>query len=47
MAKKKKTLIPRDYHKLAMLRGEANGKTRSVPSKKAYKRNPKHKKPFY
>jgi hypothetical protein len=34
----------RDYHKLAIIRREARGNTTSIPSKKIYKRKPKHKK---
>ncbi len=33
----------RDYHKLAIIRGEARGHTSSITSKKVYKRK-KHKK---
>ena len=32
----------RDFHKLAILRGEARGYTTTVPSKKAYNRKFKH-----
>jgi hypothetical protein len=35
---------PRDYHKLAIIRREARGNTTYVPSKKLYKRKPKHRK---
>ena len=35
---------PRDYHKLAIIRRESRGYTTAVPSRKAYKRHPKHKK---
>ena len=34
----------RDFHKLAIIKGEARGNTTTVPSKKAYKREVKHKK---
>jgi len=34
---------PRDFHKLAILRGEARGYTTAVPSKKHYKRSTKAK----
>ncbi len=33
----------RDYHKLAIIRRQARGFTGTVPSKKGYKRHPKHK----
>ena len=35
---------PRDFHKLAIIKREARGNTTAVPSKKAYKRKPKHQK---
>jgi len=35
---------PRDFHKLAIIRGEARGHTSSIASKKVYKRKVKHKK---
>jgi len=34
----------RDFHKLAVLCGEARGHTSSVPSKKLYRRKEKHSK---
>ncbi len=34
---------PRDYHKLAIIRRQARGFTSAVPSKKHYKRRPKHR----
>jgi len=34
----------RDFHKLAIIKKEARGNTTAVPSKKVYKRRPKHKK---
>ena len=33
----------RDYHKLAIIRRQARGFTSAVPSKKGYRRHPKHK----
>jgi len=42
--KKQKYPKPRDWHKLAILRGEAKGTTTAVPSKKLYSRKKKHKK---
>ncbi len=33
----------RDYHKLAIIRRQAKGFTSVVPSKRIYKRYPKHK----
>ncbi|SFV50181.1 hypothetical protein MNB_SV-6-1780 [hydrothermal vent metagenome] len=33
----------RDYHKLAIIRGEARGDTRFIASKKLYSRKIKHK----
>jgi hypothetical protein len=41
-----RTLKPRDFHKLAIIRHEARGHTTSVPSKKEYSRKVKHKKLF-
>ena len=35
--------IPRDFHKLAILKGEARGYTTVVASKKFYTRKKKHK----
>jgi len=35
---------PRDYHKLAIIRGEARGHTSFLASKKLYRRKAKHKK---
>jgi len=37
----------RDFHKLAILRGEARGHATFVPSKKLYKRRGKHQKGMY
>lgn len=34
----------RDFHKLAIIRGEARGYTTTVPSKKCYRRREKHQK---
>ncbi len=34
----------RDFNKLAIIKREARGYTTAMPSKKAYKRHPKHKK---
>jgi len=39
-----KTPKIRDFHKLAIIKREARGNTTSVPSKKRYKRKPKHRK---
>ena len=33
----------RNFHQLAIIRGEARGATRSIPSKKRYRRRAKHK----
>jgi hypothetical protein len=33
----------RDFHRLAMIRGETRGYTTTVPSKKVYSRKIKHK----
>lgn len=43
MKKRKKSFMPRDKNKLAIIRREARGNTTSVPSKKAFKRHPKHR----
>jgi hypothetical protein len=37
----------RDFHRLAIIKKEARGYTTTVPSKKAYKRTPKHKRSFH
>ena len=34
----------RDFHKLAIIRGEARGDTRAIASKKLYSRKQKHPK---
>lgn len=34
---------PRDYHKLAIIRRQARGFTSALPSKKGYRRHPKHR----
>ena len=33
----------RDFHKLAIIRRQARGHTTAVPSKKHYRRHPRHK----
>jgi len=33
----------RDFHRLAIIKGEVRGHTSAVPSKKAYTRKTKHK----
>lgn len=38
-----KANIPRDWNKLAIIRGEARGYTTAVASKKIYTRKRKHK----
>jgi len=35
--------LPRDFHKLAIVRGEAQGKTQVIPNTKRYTRKVKHK----
>ncbi len=42
-----KRIKQRDFHKLAILRGEANGRTSVVPDKKAFNKKIKHKKISY
>ena len=37
----------RDYHKLAIIRRQARGFTSAIPSKKRYKRRPKHRRDLY
>jgi len=45
MKKKNLRRVPRDLSILAMIRGEAPGsKPKTLPSKKRYRRKPKHKK---
>ncbi len=36
--------VPRDFHKLAILKGEVRGYTTAVPSKKLYSRKEKYQK---
>lgn len=42
--KKRKIMKKRDFHRLAIIKGEARGNTTAVPSKKVYKRKEKHRK---
>ena len=43
---KKKTIVPRDLHRLMVLKGEALGRHQSIPSKKIYKRKNKHRRNY-
>ena len=36
-------MTPRNFHKLAIVKREARGDTRSIPSKKLYSRKRKHR----
>lgn len=40
-------MIPRDFHKLAIIKKKARGNTTAIPSKKVYSRKVKHKKRVY
>ena len=37
---------PRDLHKLAIIKREARGFTAVVPSKKRYRRHPRHRRAY-
>ena len=39
-------MTPRNLHKLAIVKREARGDTRSIPSKKLYSRKLKHRKRY-
>ena len=39
---KQKRYTPRDLHKLKIIKREARGDTRTIASKKIYRRKPKH-----
>ncbi len=50
MARRRKQQVVvkhRDFHKLAIIRKEVRGYQTAVPSKKVYKRKPKHRKCFF
>ncbi len=45
--RKQQALKQRDFHQLAIIHKEVRGYQTSVPSKKVYKRKPKHRKCFF